>query len=64
MKYHPDKNNESDYFLYIKGAYDFLLSGKKWEPMKKADYKKEKYNTKNSWGYFLWWRDNFFMGEQ
>jgi len=70
MKYHPDKNpgNKQNLrrFQNIQNAYDFLVKGKKdsfrnlSEEMEFSDSLSEEYNTNNSWGYFLWWRDKFF----
>jgi len=69
MKYHPDRKGNTPgarkRFENIKAAYEFLVFGSIWKPAEEeADVlpKEEngKYNTKNSWGYFLWWRDKYF----
>jgi len=69
MKYHPDrqgnKKGAKKRFENIKAAYEFLAFGSTWKPSDKGGSvqpKEEngKYNTKNSWGYFLWWKDKFF----
>ena len=70
MKYHPDKHrgqpDKLRHFQNIKNAYDFLMSGHAGgsfsdsDEVSKDDSMSDKYNTDNKWGYFLWWRDNFF----
>jgi len=70
MKHHPDKNpgdRESErQFQNIRAAYDFLTRNSDGRHMSQEtefplpDSVSEKYNTSNSWGYFLWWRDKFF----
>jgi hypothetical protein len=70
MKFHPDKNPGDKEtlrkFQNIKNAYDFLMNGENGNTMQgdflelNEDSLSEPYDTSNSWGYFLWWRDKFF----
>lgn len=71
MKYHPDKspgNKELEkVFRNIQNAYEFLLGVKNigrthfdfTEEEFDDDKMTSKYNIKNDWGYFLWWRDKY-----
>ena len=70
MKFHPDKNpgdKESQrQFNNIRAAYDFLVNNESGRHMIDSeeqpfpDSVSDEYNTTNSWGYFLWWRDKYF----
>ena len=69
MKYHPDRRGNTHEsricFENIKAAYEFLSSGGLYEPLGNSDIGQDEerndgFNTKNSWGYFLWWRDKYF----
>ena len=68
MKYHPDKNpgdRESlRKFQNIRNAYEFLTGIDEGGELEQKDETgeniSEKYETENSWGYFLWWRDKYF----
>lgn len=70
MKFHPDKNPGDKetlrQFQNIKNAYDFLMNNENGNNMEgtieemNKDSLSEPYDTSNSWGYFLWWRDKFF----
>ncbi len=80
MKYHPDRFvNDGGAgvenrirFENIQAAYDFLVKGKMWKPVREGwskknpegetegEKKQDKYKTDSKWGYFLWWRDRFF----
>ena len=69
MKYHPDKapmDEESNKMFHrIQAAYDFLMGkgdGRGLE-ITKDEPLSEKYNTDNTWGYFLWWRDKYFKDD-
>jgi preprotein translocase subunit Sec63 len=70
LKHHPDRNpndKESHYrFLLVQCAYELLTRNticrmllEKMESQSPAP-SKAKYNTGNPWGYFLWWREQFF----
>jgi hypothetical protein len=73
MKYHPDKNPRDKEnlrrFLNIKNAYNFLIKGEEWNnpetdsDVDSNDSISDEYDTSNSWGYFLWWRDKFFKSD-
>ncbi len=70
MQYHPDKkpgDKEAERrFKNITNAYDFLMKrgdgkGLYYDVVRKPpESLSEKYNTSNTWGYFLWWRDKYF----
>lgn len=70
MKYHPDKNPADKealrQFQNIKNAYNYLMNAENGADFQ-ADFDGENidtlsdpYDTSNSWGYFLWWRDKYF----
>ncbi len=70
LKYHPDANPGDEEahgrFLLVQCAYELLTKGticdllleemKSEVPAAAGD----KYNRDNQWGFFMWWRDQFF----
>lgn len=69
MKYHPDKmpgDRESERrFQNIVNAYDYLIKGRRAGVMLEEQDGKPPpsaggYRIENAWGYYLWWRDNYF----
>jgi hypothetical protein len=69
-KHHPDRNpedGEADRKLaVINCAYRLLAFGEPCEMVLEEEAsdaaapEDEKYNLKSAWGYFLWWRDEYF----
>jgi hypothetical protein len=70
LRYHPDRHpTEADAhkkFLLVQCAYE-LLTKNTICPMLLEEMKSEapalpesKYNLDNTWGLFLWWREQFF----
>lgn len=69
MKYHPDKtpgDKESERrFQNIVNAYDYLVKGERERVVledREAEHpiRSEGFLIENAWGYYLWWRDNYF----
>jgi len=74
MKYHPDHNqadtDATKKFVLVKCAYELLAKDKPcpqllkeinaWEGVPEDS----KYNLRNPWGHFLWWRERFFGSEK
>ena len=75
MKFHPDKHmnapEANKKFVLVKCAYELLMKDrpcpalleevKSWRSFPKN----KKYRLDNLWGYFLWWRENYFdSGEE
>jgi len=71
-KTHPDFNpfeeKSHEKFLQVQSAYEFLMKGTTdkmlVEKLKAVSIapSTEKYDLENEWGYFLWWREQFFDG--
>lgn len=70
LKHHPDRNPHDPEahkrFLLVQCAFELLTKNTicpmLLEKMKSQamDLEKEEYNIENPWGYFLWWRKQFF----
>ncbi len=71
IEYHPDHNRDNPsahkQFILINCAYRFLLEGKGCDELDRQDELTDeklssdgKYRMDNPWGYFAWWRENFF----
>ena len=70
MQHHPDKNPGDKealrHFHNIRAAYDYLTKGEGGRDLSPGDESpfpgsaSDQYDTTNTWGYFLWWRDKFF----
>jgi curved DNA-binding protein CbpA len=66
LRTHPDKNPKdkslSGKFININNAYEYLTKGT-GELVDEEDIqsipKHSKYDLKNKWGYYNWWRDNY-----
>jgi hypothetical protein len=74
LKYHPDHKGQTPEankrFTLVKCAYELLAADKpcpalleEIDSWRAAPYDK-KYRLDNPWGYFLWWRENFYAPEQ
>jgi SAM-dependent methyltransferase len=71
-KHHPDHNPDdreaNRRFLLVQCAYELLTEGTicpmLLEKMQhqSPSLPRQKYDTANPWGYFLWWREEFFDG--
>jgi hypothetical protein len=69
IRHHPDKNEGSieshRRFILVNCAYRCLILGSDCEAV---DFRKpeskgpphSKYQLDNMWGYFAWWRENYF----
>ncbi len=75
LKYHPDHNRNDEQahkrFILVNCAYKFLLEGEGCEELDCEDELTEerlssdgKYRMDNPWGYFAWWRDNYFSDNE
>jgi DnaJ-class molecular chaperone len=69
LKHHPDHNDANDEshqkFILINAAYKCLTHGKDCEKMDSLNSKPQvsqpgKYRLDNAWGYYAWWRENYF----
>lgn len=72
METHPDRNSHDPEaqrnFKLVNCAYRLLTEGIPCEELLNSDHDEDdeegtansKYNRSNSWGYHLWWRENFF----
>lgn len=71
LTYHPDHNRDNPsahkQFILVNCAYKFLLEGTGCDELDEQDtLTKEKlsingkYRIDNAWGYFAWWRENYF----
>jgi DnaJ-class molecular chaperone len=68
MKYHPDKNPDDAEakrkYKNMQNAYEFLIKGKINDDLNNdnnfEESISEEYDTSNSWGYYLWWKDKYF----
>lgn len=69
MQHHPDRtpgDRESERrFQNIANAYDYLAKGGRAGVMfeereAEAERRAGGYRVENPWGYYLWWRDNYF----
>ena len=70
LKHHPDRNDGSTEshrrFILINCAYRFLSEGLDCEDLDVEHLSDEqltlgKYRRDNLWGYFCWWRENYFQ---
>ena len=73
LEHHPDNNGGSleshRRFILVNCAYMFLIEGKGCEELDAEHLPDEeltdgKYRLDNPWGYFAWWRENYFAGEK
>jgi curved DNA-binding protein CbpA len=69
-EYHPDKRPQdraaSERFKAVNAAFRFLTDGTRNQLLlakagtEPASRKGARYNLDNPWGYFCWWREQFF----
>jgi DnaJ-class molecular chaperone len=69
LSHHPDRNDGSveshRRFILINSAYRCLTQGEGCEALDSESPAGKgptqgKYRLDNPWGYFVWWRDNYF----
>ena len=69
LEHHPDRNKQdsdaSRQFHLICSAYKFLTEGEASDALDQFNSPPEppvdgKYSRDNMWGYWCWWRENYF----